>query len=102
MLNYDCTITVFCNVFFNPYLVDNQIATVICNGFFFYYFRNKTNLIWSCIKWVSPTVIIITSAFGEIIKVKLQNNRPPLVTLLSESHKDVIFSIACPTYVKYN
>lgn len=67
-------------------------------------FRNKTNLIWSCIKWINPTTIIITSTFGEILKVELQqNNSAPVVTLISETHKDVIFSLACSyfSYVKY-
>lgn len=42
-------------------------------------------------------MIIVTSAFGEILKVewKSENNSTPIITLISDSHKDVIFSIAC-------
>jgi len=59
-------------------------------------FRNKTNLSWSCRKWITPTIIIVTSAFGEILKVELplNKNSEPIVTLISDTHKDVIFSIA--------
>lgn len=59
-------------------------------------FRNKTNILWSCIKWITPTTIIVTSAFGEIIKVELKpDKKEPIVSLLSDSHKDVIFCMAC-------
>ncbi|XP_050548887.1 uncharacterized protein LOC126910389 isoform X2 [Daktulosphaira vitifoliae] len=59
-------------------------------------FKNKTNLIWSCIKWIKPTTIIVTSAFGEILKVDFQLSKisSPDISLISDVHKDVIFSIA--------
>ncbi|VVC40847.1 Hypothetical protein CINCED_3A004867 [Cinara cedri] len=62
-------------------------------------FKNKTNLNWSCIKWIKPTMIIVTSSFGEILKVEFKsgNNFEPIVTLISESHKDIIFSMTCPS-----
>lgn len=42
-------------------------------------------------------MIIVTSAFGEILKVewKSENNYTANVSLISDSHKDVIFSMAC-------
>lgn len=48
-------------------------------------------------------LIIITSSFGEIFKVefKPEENFKPIVTLISEYHKNVIFSIACSLYVRY-
>jgi len=66
-------------------------------------FRNKNNLIWSCVKWIKPTILIVTSGFGEIIKIELRTDLVcgPIVSLISDSHKDIIFSIACPRYVKY-
>ncbi|KAL4096870.1 hypothetical protein QTP88_021745 [Uroleucon formosanum] len=61
-------------------------------------FRNKNNLIWSCVKWIKPTILIVTSGFGEIIKIELRQDLVcgPIVSLISDSHKDIIFSIACP------
>ncbi|XP_050440258.1 gem-associated protein 5-like isoform X2 [Adelges cooleyi] len=61
-------------------------------------FKNKTNLVWSCIKWIQPTSIIVTSGFGEILKVDFQLNKDmaPVITLINDMHKDVIFSIASP------
>lgn len=49
-------------------------------------------------------MIIISSSFGEILKIefKPKTNFEPVVTLFSDSHSDVIFSMACPSYVEYN
>ncbi|XP_027854379.1 gem-associated protein 5 isoform X3 [Aphis gossypii] len=60
-------------------------------------FRNKNNLIWSCVKWIKPTILIVTSGFGEILKVEIKPDMisEPIVTLISDTHKDIIFSIAC-------
>uniref|UniRef100_A0A2H8TR50 Gem-associated protein 5 n=1 Tax=Melanaphis sacchari TaxID=742174 RepID=A0A2H8TR50_9HEMI len=61
-------------------------------------FKNKNNLIWSCVKWIKPTILIVTSGFGEILKVEIKPDMisEPIVTLMSDTHKDIIFSIACP------
>ncbi|VVC34354.1 WD40/YVTN repeat-like-containing domain,WD40-repeat-containing domain,Quinoprotein alcohol [Cinara cedri] len=60
-------------------------------------FKNNINIIWSCIRWAKPTLIIITTPFGEILKVKFKPkpNFEAVVSLISDSHKDVIFTIAC-------
>jgi len=70
---------------------------------FKFIFRNKNNLIWSCVKWIKPTTLIVTSGFGEILKIELKSDMVtgPTVTLISDSHKDIVFSIACPRYVQY-
>lgn len=66
-----------------------------------YIFRNKNNLIWSCVKWIKPTILIVTTGFGEILKVEIKPDMisEPIVNLISDTHKDIIFSIACSQYV---
>jgi len=65
------------------------------------FFRNQNNLIWSCVKWIKPIILIVTSGFGKILQVELKPDMisEPIVTLISDTHRAIIFSIACPRYI---